>query len=697
MAENSNILITVTADSEGAITNIDKLGNQVNKAGDAAKNFKTQIRELTNELQTTTLPKTSDEYLALKTRLEQLKDAQKDFNEEIGANAGPAFESAGNNLRNLQSRLGSLDFEGASDSINGLAKNIKGLNFSGATEGSGAFTKSVLNLGKALLTNPIFLIGGVIALIVTNFDKLANVIPGVGIAFEAIGNVIGFVKDAITGFTDAIGLTTVAAANAIDSAIGGLEDKQKVLDNARRLAVANAQKTGADVAAVNKQFQEKQVADNEKLINEINALEKKGVVLTAEQIAARKKLIEQNTETQIKAAENEASEIAKVREDAAKKAEDAAKAAAEKAAQEAQRRAELKKQREAEVTDAIKQAEETRFQNSLSAEDRELRQVELKYQQLIEKAGKNQELVNQLEEQRFLDRQVIRDKFTAEEIAAQEAADLKLLEAERANQLKANEERIKNADLLFQVEQEIELRKLSANEAKRQTEIDAINAEFENKFLVIGENAILEAELIRQQNEAIAAVNQEFRDSEKAADEKSQQERLDGFVKTSEMVTKTTTDGLSALLSLNEAFSGKSEAARKRSFERNKALQIGLAAVQTYQSGVAAYASQVIPGDPTSVVRGAIAAAAAVAAGLANIAKIKSQKYESAGGGGGGGGGGNFAAGGSGGGGGNVPQFNPLAVAQQNINTTPRQTYVLASDVASAMEARERIQDLSRL
>jgi hypothetical protein len=252
--------------------------------------------------------------------------------------------------------------------------------------------------------------------------------------------------------------------------------------------------------------------------------------------------------------------------------------------------------------------------------------------------------------------------------------------------------------LLFQVEQEIELKKLSANEAKRQTEIDAINAEYEAKFLVIGENETLERELIQQQNAAIAAVNQQFRDAEKAADEKSQQEKLDGFVKTSEMVTKTTTDGLSALLSLNEAFSGKSEAARKRSFERNKALQIGLAAVQTYQSGVAAYASQVIPGDPTSVVRGAIAAAAAVAAGLANIAKIKSQKYESAGGGGGAsGGGGNFSAGGSSGGNNNVPQFNPLSVAQQNINTTPRMTYVLASDVASAMEARERIQDLSRL
>ncbi len=54
MAENSNILITVTTDSEGAVQNIDKLGTSVNKAGESTKNFRQQIKELTNELQTTT-------------------------------------------------------------------------------------------------------------------------------------------------------------------------------------------------------------------------------------------------------------------------------------------------------------------------------------------------------------------------------------------------------------------------------------------------------------------------------------------------------------------------------------------------------------------------------------------------------------------------------------------------------------------
>jgi hypothetical protein len=664
------------------------------------KNFRQQIKDLTNELQTTNLPKTSEEYQNLKRRLEQLKDAQKDFNEEIGANAGPAFESAGNNLRNLQSRLGSLDFGGAADSINGLAKNIKGLNFSGATEGSGAFTKSVLNLGKALLTNPIFLIGSVIALIITNFDKLANIIPGVGTAFEVIGSVISAVKDAITAFTDAIGLTAVAAADAVDSAISNLEGNQKKLDNARRLAVANAQKTGGDIKAINDDYRKKEIAENENLINKVNALEKKGVLLTKEQADARSKAIAANTEINIKAAEEEASEIAKTREDAAKAEADRIAKAAQEAKAAAQRRREQIKQNEDEVNAAIKEAQEMRFQATLTDEDRELRQLELKYNSLQEKAGKNTELLKQLEEAEFLGRQQIRDKYSKQESDAQDAADAAAIEKAKAQAVKENELRIQKENDLFALEQQIELNKLSANEQKRQKAIEDLVAEYDAKFLLAKNNASLTAELDREQKEKLAAINQEFRDTEKAADEKSQKDRIDSFMKTSDMVTKSAQDGISTLLSLNEAFSGKDAASKKRTFERNQKLQIAQTAVNTYQSATAAYASQVIPGDPTSVVRGVIAAAAAVAAGLANVAKIKAQKFDA----------GtppspsntNTNVGGLNGPSTNVntstvPQFNPLANAAQPINTTPRVTYVLASDVSTALEARERVQDLARL
>jgi len=106
-----------------------------------------------------------------------------------------------------------------------------------------------------------------------------------------------------------------------------------------------------------------------------------------------------------------------------------------------------------------------------------------------------------------------------------------------------------------------------------------------------------------------------------------------------------------------------------------------------------------IPGDPTSVPRAFIAAAAAVAAGLANVAKIKATTFSSPAPSGG-----NntnvpsLSAQGVAASGGTVPEFNPLAAF--NIQNQPQQAqpaYVLAGDVASSLEARAKVQDLARL
>jgi hypothetical protein len=98
------------------------------------------------------------------------------------------------------------------------------------------------------------------------------------------------------------------------------------------------------------------------------------------------------------------------------------------------------------------------------------------------------------------------------------------------------------------------------------------------------------------------------------------------------------------------------------------------------------------------VPRAIIAAAAAVAAGLANVAKIKATTFESpapSGGGGGGGGGGDLASQGVASSG--IPQFNPLAGLNLNQPQQIQPAYVLASDIASSMEARSKVEDLSRL
>jgi len=147
------------------------------------------------------------------------------------------------------------------------------------------------------------------------------------------------------------------------------------------------------------------------------------------------------------------------------------------------------------------------------------------------------------------------------------------------------------------------------------------------------------------------------------------------------------------------------EAEQKKAFEKNKRLQIASAIVNTAGAAVAAFASQIIPGDPTSVVRAGIAAAAAAAAGALQIAKIKQTQFESttppastnvpdvAGAGGGAGGG---SAGGSEA---TTPGFNPLVL--DFLNNRPEQetprAYVLAGDVEKATQARDRVEELARL
>lgn len=661
---------------------LESFGN--NLPTEQTKTLKQQIRELQNTLTSGQIAQGTEEYKKLSAQLSELKDAQADFNEEISANAGTAFESAGNNLRNLQSRLGSLDFAGAADSINGLAKNVKGLNFSGATEGSGAFTKSVLNLGKALLTNPIFLIGGIIALIVTNFDKLANVIPGVGVAFEAIGKVVGFVKDAITGFTDAIGLTAVAAADAVDSAIANLEGNQKKLDNARRLAVANAQKTGGDVKAINDQYRNLEIAENEKVINEANELEKLGVLLTKEQLDARAKAIAANTEINIKAAEDEAAGVEKVRTDAEKTEADRI----EKAKQAAQQRAQQIKQNEAEVTQAIKDAREARFQAGLSDEDKELRQLDLKYEKLKTQAGNNQTLINQLAAEKEAERLGVLKKYSDLELA-QQAEKAKAL----ADQIRQNA--INEAAELEALEEQNFQAGLSAKDRELQALRDSYFERIEILKAAGADAANLENELLTKEGE----IRQKYRDEETKKREDEAKKEADKAKQLSDARIQAATNTVSTLLSLNEAFAGKSQQSQKAAFQRQKALQIAQTGIETYKAAQGAYASQLIPGDPTSVPRAFIAAAAAVAAGLANVAKIKATTFSSPAPSGG-----NntsvpsLSAQGVAATGGTVPDFNPLAAF--NIQNQPQQAtpaYVLAGDVASSLEARAKVQDLARL
>ena len=187
--------------------------------------------------------------------------------------------------------------------------------------------------------------------------------------------------------------------------------------------------------------------------------------------------------------------------------------------------------------------------------------------------------------------------------------------------------------------------------------------------------------------DAADRVNKEKLDKEKAYRQQLQ-----------DLATDSALGTISALKELNSIFDADNEEAAQKSFNRNKALSIVETLITTFTAAQKAYASQLIIGDPTSIIRAQIAAGVAVAGGLARVAAISATKFNSS-----------AAtpstpsvsaAAGSGGGSVPAPQFN--IVGQSGTNqlaqsiggqfNQPIRAYVVGGDVTTSQQLqRQRV------
>lgn len=251
----------------------------------------------------------------------------------------------------------------------------------------------------------------------------------------------------------------------------------------------------------------------------------------------------------------------------------------------------------------------------------------------------------------------------------------------------------------------------------KEKELQALDNKFEALYKAADDANQSDKELLLKHQQEIADINLKYdelakEEAKKTADElaKIEKDKLDEIDKANKEATEKeaarkkknhdfaiemTLSGLSTIASLTELFGKKSEKAARRAFQIQKAANMATAIISTYQSATAAYASQFTPvPDPSSPVRGAIAAGLAVAAGLVNVAKIASQKFE----GGGSSGGGSAPAGGGGGGAVMTPNFNVIGSSGVNqlaqIQQQPTRAYVVSGDVANGLSLeRNRLQN----
>jgi hypothetical protein len=653
MADSRQYVIQLTVDDKGAVSNVNELNNSIQEVDKSTTSLRKQLRDI--QAQLSGLDVNSDEFQKLSKQAGELKDRMNDAAEAVRANAGNAFEGLANNAGLLGDRLLSLDFEGVASSAKGLAANLKNVSAKEITQGVSQMGSAFLSLGKALLANPIFLIGGAIAAVVLNIEKLLPLIDGVTDAqeeqLELTKEKVALEKeglDAISRTENTLKLSgksekeirdlKIQQLNAVIAATEAQLAQQKAIKQAQ-VEAANRNKdilTGI-LNFLTAPFQVL-LGGVDQLISGLN----KVGIISDETFASIGSIQQKFKDFAIGGAANLLFDPAEV---------EAEGAAAEKAIQTELEN--LKNQRDGFLLDQ-------KNKDAQAAKER----AEARKKEADEMLRAQQEVSDLMQ------------KLLAEQEAEEAESQRRRLDA----LVKANEERIKEEDAQFALRQ-------SLIEDQTEREIDAIVAKYDALFAAAEGNAELERQLAQAQANELQAIR-----------DKATEEEIANQQRVAEARISLASDGINALAAINDSFTAKNESQARRQFNINKGLQIAQALIQTYQSATGAYASQLTIPSPDAPIRAAIAAGAAVAAGLAQVNKIRQTQFSSSGGGGGGGGASVPSFGGGGGGAGSTPQFNPINtnfITNRPDQITP--AYVLAGDVANATEARTKVEDLSRL
>jgi hypothetical protein len=159
------------------------------------ESMRTQMRKLREEL--ATLPEGTAEFNRVQRRLGELKDQMDDLGKSVNTVSGAPLERLNNSFSMIGSSIMSLDFDNAITGLKGVGGALQDFKVTDLTNAIKGFGSALGSVGKALLTNPIFLIAGSIALIAANMDKVFKAIPSFENALKGISQVERDIAEAV--------------------------------------------------------------------------------------------------------------------------------------------------------------------------------------------------------------------------------------------------------------------------------------------------------------------------------------------------------------------------------------------------------------------------------------------------------------------------------------------------------------------
>lgn len=630
-------IITLQTDASGAVTGIEqvtaemqKLDQTTTKTEESTKSLKAQIREMTNEL--LNMAEDDPRRQKLIEQLGELKDRAADAADAVRGNTGPAFESMSNTFGIMTGQLANLDFGGLGQSLTQLGSAVGRINFKSLKQELGGLMQGIGNLGKALLANPIFLIGAAIAAAVVYYEELFTL--------------INYKQEQLKQQSIAIREEDLAARKESTAEAEKELELQKLRGGAVEVIYQQEKNILNEKISIAKQEAEiNRLKGDTEAYNE--SLKKQ------EEAIYNLKLLQANITKII----NDGLYAARLNTDAAFKTQEEKLTA-------------TKKERDALALIIQQEKEKLDIQNAGINNQKRI--------------FGNTSLINREQQQQY-------DGLVR--INTEQQRGVGILKTEYMiqleEQLKSRDEEIKLLEKSIKLtEQRIDIEKTSTKTTtERQKEIreEVTHLEkLESKKAEAFFKGEEQRKLIITQTLTDRHAYEQYLEEQNAKKlEAIKRQHLENYI-------TITGNGLKALGDLVSAFNAKDEKRAKKQFQVMKSIQMASAIIDTYKAITGALADK----TPIPYYMKVANAAIAGVTGFAQVAKIAQTTYDSktVSGGGGIGAGGND-------GGNNMPTAPAVdfGFLQQTGQPNTVETYVLAGNVANALEARQKIIDQSYL
>lgn len=297
-----------------------KDSQKVEKVTDAFKALKLELKAAKGELAAAFASGNQAAITKASEKVDDLKDSLTNLSQ-----TGSKLERLPVLFGDITRNILSLDFGRANAQSKQLLAVTKSITFKEAFTGIKDLGSTLINLGKSLLLNPIFLIGGTIIAIIANFDKLKSSGGAIGATFRFIGDIIDGLKNGFFELTDAIGLTS----HALD------EFNEKQIESAKKTADAQVkgadrlikllQAQGKETEKVEKRKQELIIEGARKELAALDRISKSHGGLTKEQLEQQQELFDKINDSNNDIASIDAATNKKRADNAKKYAESASK------------------------------------------------------------------------------------------------------------------------------------------------------------------------------------------------------------------------------------------------------------------------------------------------------------------------------------------------------------------------------------